>query len=145
VVAVSLDFERDDLTKYLQAHPEPWPQVFFADKKDQGFDNPLAKQFGIRAIPHLMLIDRDGNLAARGVRGAQIEVATAKALGLPPPANSGANAWLAELMRWMFIGLLASPTRVLAPTIWGLTLILALAEKRLFRPRTSNAASPVGA
>src|SRR5690242_3229640 len=79
VVGVSLDFQRAQLVQFLEAHPESWPQIFFDEAGQRGFDNPLARLHHVDAIPCLLLIARDGMLVDRGLRGQQIGVAVAKA------------------------------------------------------------------
>src|SRR5207248_10637606 len=59
VVGVSLDSERPHLAKFLHDHPEPWPQIFFDEEGQRGWDSPLARRYGVRAIPCLLVIDRD--------------------------------------------------------------------------------------
>src|SRR5207244_7457581 len=58
VVSVSLDFKREDLTRFLEAGPIPWPQIFFGQDDKVGWNNPLARRYGVDGIPYLMVIDR---------------------------------------------------------------------------------------
>jgi thiol-disulfide isomerase/thioredoxin len=135
VVAISLDFERVALVKFLEAHPEPWPQVFFDEKGTSGFDNPLAKRYGIQAIPCLLVIDREGKLAARNVRGTQISAAVAKALGKEEPV-----LWIDRLggigrglLGRGFYGVMESPWWLLVLCGLGETVLFALFEAAMRR------------
>lgn len=83
VVSVSLDDERASLERFLKRQPMPWPQVFFDEEGKRGWDNPIAKRLGIKGIPALYLIDKDGNLAAQNLRGGQIPHMVAQVLGKP--------------------------------------------------------------
>ncbi len=135
VVAVSLDFERAVLAKFLDAHPEPWPQVFFEEKGKSGFDSPLAQRYGIQAIPCLLVIDREGKLAARDVRGSQISAAVAKALG-----EEEAVSWMdrfgsigRELLGRGLYGMMESPWWLFALCGLGGSILLALLEAAVRR------------
>jgi peroxiredoxin len=64
VIGVSLDTEKDKLTRFIHENKLPWPQYFDA----AGSDSPMAKSFGIAGIPVVWLVDRHGllrNLDAR--------------------------------------------------------------------------------
>ncbi|MEO8269209.1 MAG: hypothetical protein ABI557_05785, partial [Aureliella sp.] len=49
-----------------------------------GFQSPLAQQLGVNAIPFMLLIGRDGRVAALHVRGDQLKPAIAKLLEPTP-------------------------------------------------------------
>lgn len=60
IVGVSCDNSASDLTEFLGKNPEmTWVQLF--DEKNAGW-HPLAKEYGINAIPTMYLIDRKGVL-----------------------------------------------------------------------------------
>ncbi|HEY1686012.1 MAG TPA: TlpA disulfide reductase family protein [Tepidisphaeraceae bacterium] len=66
VLGVSCDNSVDDLKKFLAENPDmPWPQLF--DATNPGW-NPLAKQYGIMAIPTMFLIDKNGVLRTASAR-----------------------------------------------------------------------------
>ena len=65
VVGISCDSEGAKLADYVKKNDMPWPQMW--DKKAQVNDrddnwHPLAKSWGVLAIPQMFLIDRNGNL-----------------------------------------------------------------------------------
>jgi thiol-disulfide isomerase/thioredoxin len=64
VVTVSLDRERTDLRSAMQSLNITWP-TFFDGK---GWDNTIARGFGINTIPTLWLIDKKGCLRALNAR-----------------------------------------------------------------------------
>ena len=64
VVTVSLDRERSDLRSAMQSLNITWP-TFFDGK---GWDNTIARAFGINTIPTLWLIDKKGCLRALNAR-----------------------------------------------------------------------------
>ncbi len=69
VVGVSLDDDRDALVKFVQTEEIPWPILF--DKSEDG-GNALATFYGIRGIPQLILIGRDGNVITLNARGPKL-------------------------------------------------------------------------
>ena len=84
VVGISLDEKRGDLTAFLKKENLTWPQVF----DGKGWDSPLAKQYGVKAIPATFLIGRDGKIAAVDVRGMGLEPAVQQALAQKTPAET---------------------------------------------------------
>lgn len=58
VIGISLDSDKDVLTSFIQKNELLWPQYFDA----AGFENPIAKTYGIGAIPVIWLVDRHGLL-----------------------------------------------------------------------------------
>jgi thiol-disulfide isomerase/thioredoxin len=68
VVGVSLDHTRAALARFVQHEKLPWPQIYFDEAGKRGWDNPLARQYGVRSIPVLLLVSRDG-VVVSGLRG----------------------------------------------------------------------------
>ena len=54
-----------------------WPQYF----DGQGWGNKLAVKYGIESIPATYLLDGNGNIIGKDLRGDALETAVAKALG----------------------------------------------------------------
>lgn len=80
VVGVSLDQDQAELHRVVDAQAIPWPLLFDGG----GWDNAIARQCAVRAIPAAFLIGKDGTLVAADLRGAALGAAVAKALGLAP-------------------------------------------------------------
>jgi thiol-disulfide isomerase/thioredoxin len=142
VIGISLDFERAALVRFLEAHPEPWPQVFFDEKGESGFDNPLAKRYGIDSIPRLLVIDREGKLVARNVRGAQISATVARALGKEERVSWADR--LGGIGESFFRGIFGSPWWLLVLCGLGATVLFALFEaavRRVWRRAAVESAS----
>jgi peroxiredoxin len=147
VVAVSLDFQRAALAKFVQAHNLPWPQIFFPDQAKPEFRHPLSERYGVHSIPHTLLVGPDGKLLDSDLRGPQMEHAVARAMGEPT-----SEAWQDHLgeagvsvLRWMFSGLLLAPWWLLALTCWGGALVAVLIEMglRFTFGRRGKVATPV--
>src|SRR5579883_3452156 len=77
IVGVSLDNKSGDLADYLKTQPMAWP--ILADF--QGWDAKLATQFGIDSIPESILVDQNGNIVRRGLRGDDLDAAIGHLLG----------------------------------------------------------------
>ncbi|MFO7616203.1 MAG: TlpA disulfide reductase family protein [Bacteroidales bacterium] len=74
VLGVSLDRDRDAWLKAIQDDKLAWTQV--SDLKY--WENEVARQYGIRAIPANLLLDKNGKIVGRNLRGDKLEEALAK-------------------------------------------------------------------
>jgi thiol-disulfide isomerase/thioredoxin len=63
VVGVALDGDKAKLAKFLQAKPLPWPQLH----EPGGLDSRLAEEFGVLALPTMVLVGADGTVLDRNV------------------------------------------------------------------------------
>lgn len=81
VVGVSLDTDPAALKEFLQEHQIRWPQVFYPNPAERGWNSPLAKRFGVTSIPSLILVDASGRVVGTGLRGEGVlEAAVAEQL-----------------------------------------------------------------
>ena len=76
VVGVSLDEKADKWKEAIEKDGMPWMQV--SDLK--GFRNEVAQQYGIQAIPFSFLIDPQGIIVAKELRGAALHTKLAEIL-----------------------------------------------------------------
>ncbi|MGA2685677.1 MAG: TlpA disulfide reductase family protein [Verrucomicrobiota bacterium] len=76
IIGVSLDQDREKLLGYTSQNEMTWPQFF----DGQGWGNKLAVKYGIESIPATYLLDGNGVIIAKDVRGEALEPAVAKAL-----------------------------------------------------------------
>ncbi len=76
VVGVSLDDKADKWKEAIEKDGMPWMQV--SDLK--GFRNEVAQQYGIQAIPFSFLIDPQGIIIAKELRGAALHAKLAEVL-----------------------------------------------------------------
>jgi thiol-disulfide isomerase/thioredoxin len=65
IIGISLDFDINALKKFLISNKVTWPQYF----ERKGWDNEIASRFGIDSIPSTLLLDKDGNVIGRDLRG----------------------------------------------------------------------------
>ncbi|MBN1868412.1 redoxin domain-containing protein [Candidatus Sumerlaeota bacterium] len=77
VIGVSLDTNESALKEYIEANGIPWPQVF----DGRGWDNAVAKQFGVHGIPAPVLLDRDLRVYLPKARGEVLSQALDELLG----------------------------------------------------------------
>lgn len=63
VVGIALDGDKGKLVKFLQAKPLPWPQLY----EPGGLDSRLAEDFGVLALPTMILVAADGTVVDRNV------------------------------------------------------------------------------
>jgi thiol-disulfide isomerase/thioredoxin len=63
VVGIALDSDKQQLEKYLQGKPIPWPQLHEA----RGLDGRLAEELGVLTLPTMLLVDADGKVVDRNL------------------------------------------------------------------------------
>jgi hypothetical protein len=77
VVSVCLDNDATSLTAFLKDNPLPWPTVF----EPGGLESRLGVEFGIVALPTMILVDADGKVINRAMRNAaDLDIQLEKAL-----------------------------------------------------------------
>lgn len=76
IIGISLDQDKKKLETFVKQKQMPWPQFF----DGKGWQNKLAQQYGVNSIPATYLLDREGNIIAKGLRGEELEAAVAAAL-----------------------------------------------------------------
>ncbi len=77
VIGISLDRDEAALKAYLEKNAITWPQIF----DGKFWDSKLANQYGVTAIPFTLLIDGDGRIVAKNLRGEALDLALARLLG----------------------------------------------------------------
>lgn len=65
IIGVNLDSNRAAFEAYVKQEGLTWPQYY----EGLRWDNKLAKLYGVTAIPHTVLIDREGIIKGVGLRG----------------------------------------------------------------------------
>jgi len=69
ILAVSLDNSRNDWLAAVKKDGLPWTQV----SDLQGWKNSAAIEYGVRGIPVNFLLDKDGTIIAKGLRGEELQ------------------------------------------------------------------------
>jgi hypothetical protein len=75
IVGISLDENKAAFDKFTAENKMTWPQFF----DGKGWENELAKRFGIQTVPTMWLLDREGKLVDASPRG-RLEEAVSAAL-----------------------------------------------------------------
>lgn len=76
VLGISLDEKGDKWKEAIQKDGMPWTQV--SDLK--GFRNEVASYYGVQAIPYSFLINPEGKIIEKGLRGAELQSKLAEIL-----------------------------------------------------------------
>ncbi len=69
VVGISLDEDKTTLEDFLAENHVPWPSLFGASEETSGWNHPMARKYGINAIPAALLVDKAGNVVTLAARG----------------------------------------------------------------------------
>lgn len=69
IIGISLDNDKSDWIKAIKALNITWTQV--SDLK--GWENAAARKFEINAIPHMMVVDKNGRIIKNGIREEELE------------------------------------------------------------------------
>lgn len=76
VIGVSLDKDEAELKSFLKEHEMVWPQFF----DGQGWGNALAAKYSVQSIPATFLVDGEGKIVAKDLRGEALEAELARRL-----------------------------------------------------------------
>lgn len=76
IIGISLDQDKDKLNDFTKKKDMTWPQYF----DGQGWGNKLAVKYGIESIPSNFLLDPEGKIIDKDLRGEALENAVSKAL-----------------------------------------------------------------
>ena len=76
VIGISLDQDEQALKSFITKRKVEWPQYF----DGQGWSNKLAVKYGVQGIPTTFLLDGEGKIIGRDLRGEDLDQAVSKAL-----------------------------------------------------------------
>ena len=68
IVGISLDNDKDAWLTAIRQLNISWPQM----SDLLGWDNAAAQQFSISSIPHTIVVDQQGKILRRGLRGQEL-------------------------------------------------------------------------
>jgi thiol-disulfide isomerase/thioredoxin len=80
VVGISLDADRAALDAFLQQNPVPWVNLF-DPTATEGWNNPNAVKYGVKAIPFPILVNAQGKVVTLAARGPALGEHLEKLLG----------------------------------------------------------------
>jgi Peroxiredoxin len=76
IIGISLDQDETKLKNFTKDRKMTWQQYF----DGKGWGNKLAGKYGVQSIPATFLLDRDGKIIEKDLRGEALEQAVASAL-----------------------------------------------------------------
>ncbi len=76
IIGISLDQTEQKLTDFTKAKKMPWQQYF----DGLAWQNKLAQKYGVNSIPATYLLDGEGKIIGKDLRGENLEKAVAAAL-----------------------------------------------------------------
>ena len=76
IVGISLDRDEQKLKSFIKENNMTWPQFF----DGKVWENRLAMKYGVMGIPATWLLDREGTIIGKNLRGEDLEKAVAAAL-----------------------------------------------------------------
>lgn len=79
IVGISLDRSQEALAKYLEENAINWSNLVGKEVRD------ITKKYGIRAVPTMILVDREGNVVAQGNKIAELTPEVEKLLDKSKP------------------------------------------------------------
>ncbi len=88
VIGVNLDTERRLAEQYMTQTGFQFPTLFSDQPGASGWDNPIARKYGITGIPRVMLVGKDGKVISTMARGERLGQLLAQLLG---PADTSAD------------------------------------------------------
>lgn len=68
IIGISLDESQEAMQSFVRAKGMKWPQYF----DGKGWDNELARRYGVLRIPTNYLVGRDGRIIAMDLKGEQL-------------------------------------------------------------------------
>lgn len=87
IVGINLDSNRPAFDTFTKQEGLSWPQYY----DGLGWGNKISQLYGVYAIPHSVLIDQDGVIKARGLRGEQLAEVIGEMLSKLPKAKVAAS------------------------------------------------------
>jgi thiol-disulfide isomerase/thioredoxin len=76
IIGISLDQDQAKLTNFTKSMNITWPQFF----DGKGWQNKLVAKYGIESIPATFLLDGQGKIIGKDLRGEELQAAVAGAL-----------------------------------------------------------------
>ena len=76
IIGISLDQDEKKLKAFIEEKKMTWAQYF----DGKGWANKLAGKYGVNSIPATYLLDGEGKIIGKNLRGEALEKAVAKAL-----------------------------------------------------------------
>ncbi|MFQ5768922.1 MAG: TlpA family protein disulfide reductase [bacterium] len=83
IIGLNLDYDLDRLKEYLTKHRIVWPQI----TDGHGWEMPLVALYHVEAIPRNFLLDRNGTIRYKDLRGRNLQMKVRELLNEPSFSN----------------------------------------------------------
>jgi peroxiredoxin len=77
IIGISLDDKKHNFSRYVQEEDLPWPQIF----DGKGWQSEVGRLYAVSSIPATYLIDREGIIRYKNLRGNQLDDAVKELIG----------------------------------------------------------------
>ncbi|HUV37815.1 MAG TPA: redoxin domain-containing protein [Patescibacteria group bacterium] len=77
IIGISLDDKESKFKEYMESEQMPWPQIF----DGKGWQSELGQLYAVSAIPATYLLDREGKIRYKNMRGGDLERTVQELLG----------------------------------------------------------------
>ncbi len=69
ILGIAVEEKNEDFSEFLEEKEMTWPQI----NQDKRWDGEVVTLYNVQSIPHTYIIDRDGTIAAKGLRGEELK------------------------------------------------------------------------
>lgn len=83
ILGISLDDTPQDAKRYIKEEDISWRTLYPVNEEDRGWNNPMARYYGINGIPTAILVDQEGKVVHMNARGRNLPMMLKKLLGNP--------------------------------------------------------------
>ena len=73
IIGVCMDEEEAALNTWLEEQGVNWRQIFFVNKEERSWRNPVAQYYGVRKLPTMWLVDHNGVVQNANVSASSLE------------------------------------------------------------------------
>lgn len=92
VIGVTFDRRQSDAEKFVADRGIPWVNLFSSKPSERGPNHPVARRYGISAIPAGILVDRDGTVISVNAKDEELDSKLESLFGPAPTPSSGGAA-----------------------------------------------------
>ena len=79
-IGVNLDETESEATEYLRTHQLPGEQIFFSEKDQQRWNNPIARYYGVISIPLIWIVEAGGGVSDNDAQLDSLETSVRQSL-----------------------------------------------------------------
>ena len=92
VIGVCLDEKPETLQAFLEKQDLPFPNIIHSNEEKRGWNNPIAKFYGVRRVPATWVIDAGGRVVSTSVGTGELDALLAKVFDPRAAARSRATS-----------------------------------------------------